>query len=458
MIFCPECGAKLVCPEARFCHQCGMDLTALTPVPSDADRTPSEVTEAAMPNESEEALFDISALESKGGGTANCYEIQSTYSKDAFVRAAWIALARNHAPEEIFKSNMTAPSEREHQLFVQYAEAELSYQARIGAEREFEHIERQTYYEDVPCTWEEYVYNAETRASEKQKVTGIRCVPRDRIVKHRTVVDLTQVRGSLRASSYAAVENQQGVDVDADLFVRSFLGVEEGTLVARGESFRASDEMRAKANLQCRSDFYGFVYHSLNAPCREDIRYQVQSIPELRQQFYIAKEYRTSISLGDKTHELYAFPFGDMPIGGAKIDWENSPEREAAKKTRQAQNANREDEKKLSHLIFKHAKPIAVPAMLLLVLSMVISCFLREPWVVILAFALSTAAFVLSLIGFHKAQKSARVELEEHIRRRVQRLEDELRADATASRARMLQLLNGKLTELGMTPLSDEEF
>ena len=462
MIFCPECGARLVMETAKFCYQCGTNLTMLAPSPlkNEVALAPDEENEAdsAPDEETGEAVCDISMLETKGGSHTICYELENAFTKEEFVRAAWIALARNHAPEEIFKSNFGEITVVHHRIFLHYVEAELQYQAKVGADRKAPHIEYETYYEDVPYEAEEFFYNADTKTSEMRKVTKYKRMQKQRITMQPIVTDWADVCGNVMARSYAAVEHQPEVELDADLFVESFLGIEDATKKTTGENLLETDGMRAQANSQHQSDFYGYVYYSLNAPRREEIRYQMTNIADTREQFYSAQEYRASIAIGDESYEVHAFPFGKMPIGGAKIENEKSPEREAQRKTKQAQSANRENEKRLPKTIWERSMWFSIPTMLLLSLSIFLSCFLREPWVLILAFSLSIAAFVFSLFAFKKAEKIAKAEVQERIRLRMEQLHSDIDENAAKHRRRMLQLLNEKLSELSLAQVCDEDF
>ena len=505
MKFCPECGTKLMSEKVKFCFECGCKLTGYfendpqeetkkTPESTSdfqaeetweevevAPETEPEETQCILPLESdelmmeeteeleetefdeeetefgeeetefeeeetefeevEEALLEELFAEAQPKGIP-CFEIPTTYKKQDFLRAAWIQLARENPPEDVFALNFSEVSVISHQVFEQDARMLIKYQADIGVDRQESYTELETYYVDVPYTITELKYNRQTNRKEPVLVTKHRKEERQRMVKkYRTVTDWRPLSRETTLNSTVLVENLSGRELDSQLFSNTCLSEKVKGSMKAVKSIPLEKSTR-ETTTQCHYENAGaYVFSILPGDHARDVDFRITESVSIEGKMYLVDEYSTSISYKGKTYKKRAFPVGEMPISGDSIPNDLSPKQIAKVKKQEIKEEYEYEKTRIQHTAWERGRGLSIPATLSLLLTIVLSIFVRVPIVLILSFALSTTLYFASNSRFKKLRETIANEIENRFHAKREELETEMANYETTYRMKMLTKL-----------------
>ena len=169
-IACPQCGSTDVqmTSEAKgVCCCCGAQFTVRQG--ADTQNVYNEVHVYADGNSAEKR------------DSCRKMEISPEYSKDQFIRKAWITLAAENAPIEVFNETFRAAVKTDLQILIDSLSADVTYQASVGYDREEPYTDYETYYEQEPYIAYEKQWNNVTKQTEERQVTKYKRVHAFRI-------------------------------------------------------------------------------------------------------------------------------------------------------------------------------------------------------------------------------------------------------------------------------------
>lgn len=159
-ISCQQCGStdvNMTSETQGVCKVCGAKFTVQQRID-----TQNVYNEVHVHNESEQK---------ECVGTCFKAVINPEFSQNDFIRNAWISLAKEDAPIEVFSENFDDVSIIDHQVVADYVAVNIAYQVNIGYDRQEPYIAYEMYYEKEPYIAYEKRYNTTTRQYEKCQVT-----------------------------------------------------------------------------------------------------------------------------------------------------------------------------------------------------------------------------------------------------------------------------------------------
>lgn len=388
--------------------------------------------------------------------------IQPKFTKDAFLREAWIKLAAEDAPPEVFSEDFDEVQEVTHQVLMEKINAEVSYQVSIGYDRQEAYIDYETYYEDEPYIAYEQQFSQEQGKLVERQVTKYKKVARQRpVTKYKTVTDWSATNGNVNAESVAYAYNGERETKVPDAFVSSFLGINSRSLIPA--SAEQSKKMLVTKAAQSSVDeihdaqIDEIVCNALPGDHYRDLTWTVTKEKKTAVALFQAPEYRTQIGLQGKTYQKFAFPFGVMVFGGDKIKNESNLDAKIAEMESDLKRRTYERKKETEDRVSKTTAPLSYLTIGVLAASILLSLFVRSTLLVVLAFVTSIILFILCELSI-RGSMYAETKLEkEEISADRDKTRDEIENYSVNHKAQRLDLLNSKLQALGYAPAKPYE-
>ena len=389
-------------------------------------------------------------------------ELIPEFSADQFLRSAWITLAKEDAPIEVFSQDFQEIKQIEHQVVSDHIEYDVDYQASIGYDREESYITTEKYYEDQPYIAYEKQYNRTTGQYEERQVTKYKKVQKERpVTKYKTVTDWHPVSGTYHGSSLAIAENIKGLYLDIELFNKSFVDISLESISPikddEAASINLSEYATSFANTKHAFNIRSSVESSLQGDHSQDLDLQNLSITGKRLILYKTSEYQSHIVFDGKPYLKRAFPLGSMPIGGDRIPNNDDLDSVTEKMEQELDEAIKKRKETTEETIKKTTTGISIATIALLALSIIVSCFVHVMPLVIIAFVLAVAAFVFNTVFVNKKDKEEHKKEENEISELESKVTDEIVDYSINYRVKRLNALNNKLQSLGLNPVSADE-
>lgn len=390
------------------------------------------------------------------------FKVDPKFGKDEFLRKAWISLAKEDAPIEIFDSNFTDVTEEQYRILSAHAAYQTSWEGLIGNDRTESYIDVETYYEQIPYTDYEKKYDSNIKDYRQVPVTKYRKEERQRQVrKNRTVTDWTNGNGhhSGKAGCLDCLDPKGTYDAsrflnDFDAYECSALSEEER---AAQPDMQITQSVMDFARNKHEADIESNLRQSLPGDHAKDITYQVLSYTPTDATMIKVTEYQATIDYKGQTYEKRAFSLGKMTVSSTDIP--NPLSIEDAKKEMRAKTKreNAERTAAIEGKVWESTGMLSVISILLLAASCVVSALLRFLIPVIACFAVALGMFIFSKI-FAKVKRNS-------IKEKTERENTAATAACSAAcadyeknqREKILEALNKKLTSLGLSPATEQE-
>lgn len=386
-------------------------------------------------------------------------KINPEFSKEEFVRKAWITLAQEDAPLEIYQSDFSDVSQHNFQVFYNTISFKANWQAEIGNDRTETYTDYEKYYEKIPYTDYETRYNSQTKQNETKPVTKYRQEERQRAVtKTRIVTDWNFGNGTHSgvSSNYVCLDSNENFRMKQ--FIEDSNHAKTSPLDKTDREMQITESMFDLIDAEHAHTIYRDVHRSIPGDHNKNLSYDIKESENLTAILMSVPEYRMSIKLKDKTYHKNAFPFGSLTIDGETPKSRNSLEKEKQQREDALSKTIFQREQVARNQIWKLTSKLSLPTLGLLSLSIVVSLFVRFLFPVIAIFLCSVAAFILSSLYTKRIQtrETYSAMLDNSIE------EDNFKKEfANYSRNHkneILNALNKKLKSLGFDPASPEEY
>lgn len=477
-LVCERCGSTdiaLLSLSEGICHSCGTRFVIRT-----AETSSSEASGASSSEENPQDPLQILQQ------TSQKFEIRPEYSKEDFLRSVYIAAAAEDAPLSLFHEHFDDVSVIEHQILIASTEAFVDYQSSIGYDRQEPYIAYESYYEKEPYIDYEKHYNSDTKQTEERQVTKYKEVRKERpVTRYRTVTDWSSISARPRVHPTNLAEMVPGLTLDKAAFTDA-LDLVKVTSICPASS-ELSRRMVPPASL-CRQlleeqdeDLTNSVIRSLPGDGYRD--FAVNSIHRIRAasscKIYQIPEYRTVVTYQGQRYEKYAFPFGTLQVRGDLIPNPESTAsareklqracRETIQSKRNAlETLIQEQNRSIEPSVAKATKGLSLLSIALLVISILISLFLRSTPCVLAAFSVSLVVYILSSIHVRNTRKRVNSQVNALIQNETERtelaieeegcrFEEEILRFEETYRQNQLSLLNQKLSSLGLQAASSDD-
>ena len=104
------------------------------------------------------------------------FKIDPMHEKKDFLRKAWISLAKEDVPLDVFGADFSEVFEKNYHLLCTGATYDMSWNAEIGNYRTESYIDIETYYDNEPYTDYEEKYDHQEEKIVRKAVTKYRKV------------------------------------------------------------------------------------------------------------------------------------------------------------------------------------------------------------------------------------------------------------------------------------------
>ncbi len=334
-------------------------------------------------------------------------------SHDDFVRAAWIRLAKEDAPMDIFSCDFEEVRNVNHEILMESATATMNYTASIGHDRKESYTEYQV---------------------ESQYINGKRYEKRVPVTKYRTVTDWSSLSGSYTGSDTTYVENGT-TPFDRMLFRDAYSGLEQDPSADAAPAVRNEDAHASAMRSILRGVQYQLEF-KLPGDHKKDVNVSLATISRAESAIYRAQEYTADIRYNGTTYTKRAFPFGNMVVGGDKIE---NPESLAS-----AISAKKET---IDPTVSKKTKLINLITPIVLGASIIASLAIRSFPIALILLLVGIGAFV-----------ATRVITKNILFKVTGEVNYECDNYAKIYRERQAEALNNKLRSLGYEPVDPSDF
>lgn len=443
-ISCPQCGAtdvEMMSDTRGVCKVCGAQFT-VQPV-----------------DEGIHIHLDGRSRQDDDGCLKA--EIKPEYTKEQFLREAWIALAAEDAPMAVFNAEFGEVQAVAHQILIHRDLAEVDYQASVGYDRQEPYDAYETYYEKEPYYVYEKQWNSVRQEYEERPVEKFRKVEKQRrVTKYKTVTDWSAWNGCHSVESVAVVENLKGRVLDVSLFADSFRSMKEGSSVpVTGEAaakMQVSEQALDRANETHCSNIDRSVEKVVPGDHHRDLTWEVRRERE-DVSLFNATEYVAAITFNGRTYTRRAFPFGNMTVGGDTIQ-NNVSLDSAVTKMQNEMRENSENRRKTAEAnTAKATQAISLLTIGFLLASILVSLLIRSTFLVIAMFLFAVASFVFNEIVVKNRDFEERKRADEEIKAEESRARAEIRDYSNVYKTKLLNALNDKLQSLGYAPASADD-
>ena len=388
-------------------------------------------------------------------------KIAPLFDKDAFLRKTWITLAREDAPIEIFNTGSVEVVTEEKRVFFNAISYSTRWEGEIGNDREESYTDYETYYEKIPYT--DYVRKCDPNTKQwyDAPVTKYRDEKRQRAVtRTRTVTDWHYSKGSHSGtdSDFVCIDGSIDKDRFSEEYDSEYVKTLSSAELAAESDMKITDSMYSQIKPLHDAAIYVDVLKSLPGDRNRGITHSIEEYCNTDSALIKVPENFANITFEGAKYTKQAFPFGEMTLDGDKIENDHgliAKKRELDKKRENAVN-NQEEETEKN--ILRAAAPISFAAMGLLVLSIVVSIFVKVFALVIAGFALSVAGFVLSKILTNIVIAKENRKASNFAEMKQKQMEREYSTFEKEYRAKVLAELNKKLASLGYDPATSSEY
>lgn len=388
-------------------------------------------------------------------------KILPEHSKEYYIQEAWISLAREDAPLEVFEKDFGEVREVEQEIYVDDVFIEVSFHASIGYDREEPYVDYETYYENEPYITTETYYDSTIGAKRTREVTKYRKVQRQRqVTKYKKVTDWSTFNSNISTSSLAVVGNKKGTPFYEYLFNSCLSLVPESDFIPmddnEGAKISISQEAEQEALKKHLAKVEAEILDSLPGDHYKDLSYNIDRITG-KSTLIKTVQYEADISFADDTYTRIAFPFGSMTVGGIEIENDESLYKYTEKLNQEKKEQIAQIEREISPNIWQKTNKIVLPSFALLLLSIITSLFIHVTFLVVTAFILAALTSIYCFWFVKQKSDEEKHSASLKIQELRKTTDDQIKNYTYSHKSNLLKILNKKLNDLGFEPAEFED-
>ena len=389
-------------------------------------------------------------------------KIVPCFEKEDFQRKAWIALAKDDVPLDVFDLDFSEATEEYHRVLIAKANYAVTWQADIGNDRQESYTDYETYYEKVPYTDYERKYNTNTRRYDQVPVTKYRKEERQRLVtKYRTVTDWHSGSGE-HSGKELFFDSVDELPFAKTRFFEDY-NSEYATPLSE-EDVKAYPDMKitqSMLNLARSVHEYGISNSTMDSVPGDHNRgfsYQITEYNLTSAYLVRVPEYKTTIYYDGEIYEKRGFPFGNMTVSTTNIPNPISVEAEKKKRQDKTKAENEQREKEYVTKIWNSTKILTLASICFLVLSIAVSLFVHYLWLVIVCFLGGIGLAVFSNVNVNKTSQRIQKEIKDANAAALSACNEAIENYDKEHKKVIFEALNKKLSSLGYAPADKTEF
>ena len=450
-LVCPQCASSDIRMESEtqgVCQACGARFT---------------VQQQSNPqNVYNEVHVHLKSKKPAKKESCDKLEIVPEYTKEEFIRKAWIQLAKEEAPLEVFSGDFDSVTQKKHQVVIDTVTVDVKYQGSAGYHRQEPYLDYETYYEKEPYLTTESYYDSTTRTTRTRQVTKYQTVEKHRpVTRYQTVVDWSPTSGHQRAESTVFAENLPHVSFDEGTFYASYKDLQESSLKPVSDEVAqtmvVTEKTRKIIEDEHADEIFWSVERSLPGDDHQRLDWEIAKEISSSTRIVNLVEYRTSITYNGVKYKRYAFPFGSMVVEGDPIEDKSRPVSVTEKIKSDFFSMSTSKERKTDRMVDGVSVGIVLLTILLLIGSILVSCFVRVREAVVGCFIAAVVAFFSGILIDFVFDKVAHRITKSFINAEMKRAMSEISDYSEDYEKKVWEALNLKLESLGLRPATDAE-
>lgn len=391
------------------------------------------------------------------------FKIDPTYEKREFLRKAWISLAHEDVPLEVFDADFGDVKQEAYHILSTGADYEVSWTGEIGNDRDEYYMDVETYYEQVPYTEYERKYNASLKIYENVPVTKYRKEERQRQVqKKRTVTDWHSGHGEHagRARSWECVDGRGTFDqkrYNKDVDTKDYVTLSADEL-KQSPDMRITDGMLARAEELRDNELNKNLRWALPGNHNRGVTYRTLSYTLNYVSFARVPEYAADITFNGTTYTKRALACGNMTMSAAAIPNPVSAEEEKKRLQQQRDDTVNAAKERLEKQAWAKVRALSMPAALVLAASIAASLLIDALIPMVGCFVAGVVMYILTKSTRNKAEETATQKLTKAAEEADAVFNDKTSNYQAHRNAALMTALNKKLAALGLEPATEADF
>ena len=393
----------------------------------------------------------------------NFYKIDPMYAKEEFLRKAWISLAHEDVPLEVFEKDFSDVNEEAYHILCTGADYDVSWSGEIGNDRIEYYMDVETYYDQEPYTDYEKKYNASTKQYDMIPVTKYRKVEKQRQVqKSRTVTDWHSGNGDHAgtAKSWDCVDARNTFDAkryEKDVKSDDFVEFDDDELECSPD-MQPTDAMLSRAGKLRDDKLNQQLRFALPGDHNRGITYRTNSYTLEYVTMFRVPEYVANITFDGNTYTKRAFACGGMTMSSAKIPNPISGEKEKKRLQEKRNQTIMEAKERLEKQAWAKVKSVSTLAIVVLAASIAASLLIHSLIPMLACFIGGVAMYIFTKITRRNAENTASNKLNAIADEAYATCQDQVENYQRHRNAELLSALNKKLASLGLQPATEAEF
>ena len=388
------------------------------------------------------------------------------YSKEEFLRKAWISLAKEDVPLDVFALDFSNIETNYYTVVRGKANYLAEWTAEIGYFRTEHYTEYETYKEQIPYEVTEKEYNSIKQEYQYVKKTKYRTEERTRpVAKTRRVTDW---KGQSNGKHSDMVDNFACIDNGNFDSVRYYNDC--NTIKNNSIEFLSQEEINQNPNSiitdktvdfivsKHKKKIFSQVYLAVPGDEKKGVDYQILSYDQTLIQTILVPEYTATIEYKGETYAVSAFPFGTMSFTEANIPNKKSADEVKKEKHEAMLQANQERKDSFKEVSLNRNFVFYVASFVLLLVSIIVSFTAKHYAPVIVCFVLAIVMYIFTYFFTAKINDKLKKEIEQANEEAKKQCEEECNAYAVTRKKEILDDLNKKLNMLGFAPASNDEY
>lgn len=391
------------------------------------------------------------------------YKIDPMYEKKEFLRKAWISLAHEDVPLEVFEKDFGDVSEEAYHILCTSADYEVSWSGEIGNDRIEYYMDVETYYDKEPYTDYEKKYNSTTKMTETVPVTKYRKVERQRQVqKQRTVTDWHSGNGEHAgtAKSWDCVDERGTFDskrYEIDVNTDDFVAMDDDELDCSPDMV-PTDAMLARAEQLRDEHLNRNLRWALPGDHNRSVNYRTLSYTLNFTTMFRVPEYVANITYDGTTYTKRALACGKMTVSKTSIPNPISAEKEKKRLQAERNDTINEAKERLEKQVWAKVKSMSIVTAIVLVVSIIASLLIHSLFPMLVCFVAGIAMSILNRITRKGAEKTAGDQLTQIAADADTLCKDKVENYRKHRNAELMNALNKKLAALGLEPATEADF
>ncbi len=428
-LICPQCGSseiEMISPTEGYCKYCH------TKVYKKQETNINTKNITIINGNIDETRYE------------NKYRIVPSFSKEYILKCLLTKLVEEDSPLEALDVDFDSLELKEPTFIESSKVFQVSFQAKIGTDKQESYIAYETYYERVPVS--------------SQNGVRYESVLKERpVTRYKNIIDWSPVASTLKVETNVLSANEEDYEYYRKIVSNGLDNINDDSLKEIDDEITTSDYASKCINLMEENAIKHDIYNTLHGDHIDKIDFEITSTIKVEDTYYITPIYFLYVNYKGQQYKKYVCPIGNsVNIQGDKIIDEYSIDAYTKEKTTikndQINNYTSVTKKEIN----KRRTLLLLPsALLVLFMIIILSITSSIAWLNIMLICLSIVVFIVCGIFSSKFAKEKNNELQNIIRDLESNYSKDVNNFASQRKEKLNSKLEAKLEELGIKNVID---